>query len=327
MKTHKVFLTRKIPQSAIDYLKKHNIDLELNEEDRVLTKDEILRGVKGKDGLICLLTDTIDAEIMEAAGDSLKIIATYAVGYNNIDVVAATKRKLPVTNTPGVLTDTTADLAFALLMSISRKIVESDKFTRAGEFKGWGPLLQLGNDIYQKTIGIVGCGRIGSAVAERAAKGFQMKVLYSDTRRHEELEKKLNMEYCSLEKLLKESDYISIHVPLTDKTKHLIGEKELLMMKPSTYLINTSRGAVIDEQALVRVLKDKHIAGAALDVYEHEPALAPGLAELDNIIITAHIGSATIETRTKMGMIAVENLLAGLAGKVPPNCVNPEIYE
>ena len=327
MTKFKVLLTRKIPQPAIDYILKNEIDLEINEEDRVLTHSEIKERVKGKDGLICLLTDTIDGEIMDAAGPKLKIIANYAVGYNNINSQEATKRKIPVTNTPGVLTETTADLTFALLLSIGRRIVESDKFTRDGKFKGWGPMLHLGNDIHGKTLGVIGCGRIGSAVARRAAKGFNMKVLYNNTKQLPDLEKELGLEFASVEEILKESDYITLHVPLTEKTKHLIGEKELALMKPSAILINTSRGSVIDESALVKALQEERIAGAALDVYEFEPKLSPGLKELDNVIITAHIGTGTIDTRTKMGMMVGENLLAGLNNKQPANCVNPQIYE
>ncbi|NHJ49854.1 MAG: D-glycerate dehydrogenase [Asgard group archaeon] len=327
MSKFKVFLTRKIPQKSIDYLLEHEIDLKLNEENRVLTKEEILEGVKGIDGLICLLTDQIDDEIIESAGSQLKIIANYAVGYNNIDVEAATKRNIPVTNTPGVLTETTADFTIALLLSIARKIVESDSFTRAGKFEGWGPLLQLGTDVFGKTIGIIGCGRIGSAVARRAVKGFNMKAIYYDTTRHPDIEKELGMEYQSLNQVLTKSDFISLHVPLTENTKHLIDRNELSLMKETAYLVNTSRGAVINEQALLDVLEKKQIAGAALDVFEFEPEITSGLEKLDNVIITAHIASASIETRTKMGMIAVENLLSVLKNKKPPNCVNPEIYQ
>jgi len=237
---YKVFLTRKIPKAALDLLPE-NVELTANEENRVLTKEEIIKGVKGKDGLICLLTDKIDEEVIKEAGEQLKIIANYAVGYNNIDVEAATKRKIPVTNTPGVLTETTADLAFGLLMAIGRRIVESDKFTRAGKFKGWGPLLQLGTDIYGKTLGIIGCGRIGSAVARRAKKGFNMKVLYYNNKRNEKLEEELGVEYAPFEELLEKADYISLHVPLTEKTKYMISEKEFKKMKKTAYLINTSR--------------------------------------------------------------------------------------
>ncbi len=327
MTTFKVLLTRKIPQPAIDYMLENGIDLEINEEDRVLSHSEIKERVKGKDGLICLLTDSIDGEIMEAAGSKLKIIANYAVGYNNIDLQEATKRKIPVTNTPGVLTETTADLAMALLLSIGRRIVESDNFTRKGRFTGWGPMLHLGNDIYGKTLGVIGCGRIGSAVARRAAKGFNMKVLYNNTKQLPELEQELGLEFASVEEILKQSDYVTLHVPLTEKTKHMIGEKELALMKSSAFLINTSRGSVIVESALVKALQERRIAGAALDVYEFEPKLSPGLQELDNVIVTAHIGTGTIDTRTKMGMMVGENLLAGLKNKHPPNCVNPQIFE
>ncbi|MHA1462286.1 MAG: 2-hydroxyacid dehydrogenase, partial [Candidatus Heimdallarchaeota archaeon] len=310
MTQFKVLLTRKIPQPAIDYMLEKGIDLEINAEDRVLTHAEIKERVKGKDGLICLLTDSIDGDIMEAAGPKLKIIANYAVGYNNVDVQEATKRKIPVTNTPGILTETTADLAVALLLSIGRRIVESDKYTRDGKFKGWGPMLHLGNDIHGKTLGVIGCGRIGSAVARRLAKGFNMKVLYNNTKKLPDLENELGLEFASVEEILKKSDYVTLHVPLTEKTKHMIGEKELALMKPTAILINTSRGSVIVESALVKALQEKRIAGAALDVYEFEPKLSSGLKELDNVIITAHIGTGTIDTRTKMGMMVGEDLLA-----------------
>jgi len=323
----KVLLTRKIPQPAIDYMLEKGIDLEINAEDRVLTHAEIKERVKGKDGLICLLTDSIDGDIMEAAGPKLKIIANYAVGYNNIDVQEASKRKIPVTNTPGVLTETTADLAVALLLSIGRRIVESDKYTRDGKFKGWGPMLHLGNDIHGKTLGVIGCGRIGSAVARRLAKGFNMKVLYNNTKKLPDLENELGLEFASVEEILTKSDYVTLHVPLTEKTKHMIGEKELALMKPTAVLINTSRGSVIVESALVKALQEKRIAGAALDVYEFEPKLSSGLKELDNVIITAHIGTGTIDTRTKMGMMVGEDLLSGLNNKQPENCINPQIYD
>jgi len=325
-KKYQVFLTRKIPQAALDLLPEE-VELEANEEDRVLTKEEIIKGVKGKDGLLCLLTDQIDEEVIEAAGPQLKIIANYAVGYNNIDVKAATKRKIPVTNTPGVLTETTADLAFALMMAIGRRIVESDKYTREGKFKGWGPLLQLGSDIHGKTLGIIGCGRIGAAVARRAAKGFNMKVKYYDNKRREELEQELGIEFSPMEEILRTADYLTLHVPLTAETKHLIGKEELQKMKKTAYLINTSRGAVIKEKELLEALKTKEIAGAALDVYENEPEITKGLEKLDNVILTAHIGSATRETRTKMGEIAIKNLIQGLKGEKPENCVNKEVFK
>lgn len=327
MKEYNVLVTRKIPQKALDYLKSEGITLDINEEDRVLTYDEIKERIKGKDGLLCLLTDKIDGGIMDAAGDQLQAIVNYAVGYNNINVEDATKRGIPVTNTPGVLTETTADLAFALMLSIARRIVESDKYTRKGLFKGWGPLLHLGGGIFEKTLGIIGMGRIGSAVAYRAAKGFNMKIKYHSRKRNEALEKELNMEYCSVEEILKTADFITLHVPLNEETNHLIGEKELEMMKPTAYLINTSRGPVVKEDALLDALKTNKIAGAALDVYEFEPQITKGLEELENVIITAHIGTATIETRTEMGMMVGRNLLAVFRGEEPPNCVNKEVYK
>ena len=321
----KVFVTRKLPEKALEMIRAE-CDMEINPHDRVLTKEELISGISDKDGMLCLLTDEIDEEVIDS-GRNLRIIANYAVGYNNIDVSAATKRKIPVTNTPGVLTDTTADMAWALIFAIARRVVEADKFTREGMYKGWGPMMFLGGDIYRKTLGIVGLGRIGKSVAKRA-KGFDMRVLYFDAfRADEKVEKELSIKYVSLEELLKESDFVSIHVPLLPSTHHLIGEKELLMMKKTAYLINNSRGPVIDEEALVNALRDKEIAGAALDVFENEPELSPGLADLENVVLTPHISSASIETRTKMAVIAAENLLAGLKGIRPPNIVNPEVLE
>lgn len=322
----KVLVTRQLPQPAIDLLNQH-FEVDLYTEDRVIPRDELLHRVEDKDGLLCLLTDNINAELMDRA-KNLKIIANYAVGYNNIDVNEATKRKIPVTNTPGVLTETTADLAFALILSIARRIVESDKFLREGKFTGWAPMLFLGNDVYGKTIGIIGFGRIGQAVAKRAT-GFDMKILYYDTAPvPTEVEQKYNATYKSLDELLKESDYISIHVPLVKETYHLISDREFSLMKPTAYLINTSRGPVVDEKALVRALKEKKIAGAALDVFENEPAVEPELIHIPNTVLVPHIGSATIETRTKMALMAAENIIAVLVhNKIPPNIVNPEVYK
>lgn len=322
---HKIYLSRILPQKAMDLLYE-NFDVEVNPYDRVATKEEIIKGIKGKIGLISLLTDTIDSEIMDSNPD-LKVISNYAVGFNNIDIKAATLRKIIVTNTPGVLTDTTADMAWALMLAISRRIVESDRFTREGKFKGWVPTLLLGEDIYGKTLGIIGMGRIGYAVAKRSI-GFCMKVLYYDNKKlSNEQEKEINAKFVSLEDLLKESDFISIHLDLTEKTRHFIGEKELKLMKKTAFLINTSRGAVIDEKALVKALQNKEIKGAGLDVYENEPELTPGLIELDNVILTPHTASASFETRTKMGIMAIENLLEVLNGKIPKNIVNPEVLK
>jgi D-3-phosphoglycerate dehydrogenase len=321
----KVFVTRKLPEKALEIIRAE-CEMEINPYDRIITREELIEGVKDKEGLLCLLTDRIDEEIIDC-GKNLRIIANYAVGYDNVDVKAATKRKIPVTNTPGVLTDTTADMAWALIFTIARRVAEADKFTKAGKYKGWGPMMFLGGDVYGKTLGIIGLGRIGKAVAKRA-KGFDMKVLYFDVfRADEKVEKELNVQFTDLETLLRKSDFVSIHVPLLPSTQHLIGKKELSMMKKTAYLINNSRGPVIDENALVKALKDKKIAGAALDVFENEPELAPGLADLENVVLTPHISSASIETRTKMAIMAAENLLAGLKGIRPPNIVNPEVLE
>lgn len=315
----KVYVTRKIPQPAIDLLTS-SCQVEVNEEERVLSKAELIAKVKGRDAVLCLLTDTIDTEVLDAA-QGVKIFANYAVGYNNIDVEAATARKIWVSNTPGVLTDTTADLTWALIFAVARRIVEADRFTREGKFEGWGPMLFLGQDITGKTLGIFGCGRIGEAVGKRA-QGFAMKLLYHDVARNFEFEKATGAAYVDKETLLKEADIITLHVPLLPETRHLIGARELSLMKPTAILINTSRGPVVDEKALVEALKAKQIYGAGLDVYEEEPKLSPGLAELDNVVILPHIGSASMETRTKMGLMAAENILAVMKGQIPPNHVN-----
>lgn len=319
----KIFVTRKIPQPGLDLLQK-KFDITVNSYNRVLTKEEIIKAVKGKDGLLCLLTDTIDRDVITAE-PQLKMIASYAVGYDNIDVATATKRGIPVSNTPGVLTETTAELAWALLFTVARRIVEGDTFTRKGNFKGWAPMLMLGQDITNKTLGIIGAGRIGTAFALKS-KGFTMKVLYTDEQRNHELETELKAKKVPLPELLKESDFISIHVPLMKTTRHLISEKELKMMKRTAILINTARGPIINEQALIKALKEHWIFGAGLDVYEYEPKIPKELKSLDNVVLQPHTGSATIETRTKMALIAAENMIAGLSGQIPPNCINKEVF-
>ncbi|MEM1514095.1 MAG: glyoxylate reductase [Candidatus Thermoplasmatota archaeon] len=316
----KIFITRYLPEEGIKLLKKH--ELEIYEGDAPPSKEEIIKGVKGKDALICLLTDKIDAEVMEN-GKNLKVIANYAVGVDNIDIAEATKRGIFVTNTPGVLTETVADLAFALMMAIARRIVEGDAFMRQKKFKGWAPMLLLGRDIYGKTLGVVGLGRIGKAFAKRAI-GFSMNILYYSRHRDEEFEKETNARFVSLQELLKESDFISLHLPLTKETYHIIGEKELKMMKKTAYLINTSRGKCIDEKALIKALKEGWIAGAALDVYENEPEVSDELLSLNNVVLAPHIGSASYETRSRMAIMVAENVLAALNGKIPPQCLNPE---
>ena len=319
----KIFVTRKIPKKGLELLKEKH-EIEIFPHDGIPKKEEIIQGLKGKDGLLCLLSDPIDKDVINSE-IKLKIIASYAVGYDNIDVAAASKRKIPVSNTPGVLTDATSEMAWALLFSVARRIVEGDKFTRAGKYYGWGPMLMLGQDVANKTLGIIGAGRIGTAVAEKS-KGFNMKILYFSKHKNEKLNRELNAKRVELPILLKESDFVSIHVPLSDKTFHLIGEKELKMMKENAVLVNTSRGPVIDEKALVKALKKKWIFGAGLDVYENEPEINEELFELDNVILQPHSASATFDSRSKMAIMAAENMIAGLKGEIPPNCVNPEIF-
>ncbi|MCS7241528.1 MAG: glyoxylate reductase [Candidatus Caldatribacterium sp.] len=324
MRKPTVFITRRIPEEGIRIVAEH-CAVEVSDYDGVLPREVLLEKVRGRDGLLCLLTDTIDREVMEAAGPNLKVIANYAVGYNNIDVEEATRRGIMVTNTPGVLTETTADLAWALLMSVARRIVEADRFVREGKFRGWEPMLFLGTDVYGATLGIIGFGRIGQAMARRA-RGFNMRIVYYDiVRAPAHVERELHAEFRQLPELLQEADFVSIHVPLTKDTYHLIGERELRMMKRGAYLINTARGPVVDEKALVRALQEGWIQGAALDVFENEPEVEPGLLKLDNVVLAPHIGSASYATRTRMAVIAAENLVQALRGEVPKNLVNPEV--
>jgi glyoxylate reductase len=321
----KVLVTRRIPEEGLGLLK-GKVQLDLWEEDRVIPRSSLLKRVKGVEGLLPLLTDTIDGAVMDAAGEQLKVISNYAVGFNNIDVEAATKRGVMVTNTPGVLTASVSEHAIALLLATARRVAESDRFTRAGQYKGWAPLLLLGSELEGKTLGIVGLGRIGSRVAEIAVRGFGMKVLYCDPKKNRQFEKKLKAKFCkNLPTLLREADFVSLHVPLLPSTRHLIKAKELRLMKKTAYLVNTSRGPVVDEKALVKALKERWIAGAALDVFEREPKLAPGLARLDNVVLTPHTASATLETRGAMARLAAEGLLEALSGKTPKNLVNKEV--
>ena len=318
-----IFVTRRIPQAGIDLLKKHH-QVNVNKQDRVLTKQEIIEHSKDADGLLCLLTDTIDKEVISSLS-KIKMIADYAVGYDNVDVSFATERKIPVSNTPDVLTQTTAELAWALIFAVSRRIVESDYYSRQGKFTGWDPMLKLGQDITNKTLGVVGAGRIGTAMALKS-KGFDMNVLYANPQKNELLEKEVQAKKTDITDLLTQADIISLHVPLTDETNHMISTKEFDLMKETAILINTSRGPIIEEKALIDALKNHLIFGAGLDVYEHEPKIPDALKNLDNIVLLPHIGSATKETRTKMAVMAAENMIIGLNGKRPPNCVNPELF-
>jgi len=320
----KVYVTRMIAQKALDMIAQV-AEMKVWPETLPPPREVILEETRNVDGLLTLLTDTIDASVMQAA-PKLKVISNLAVGYDNIDVTEATKHGIVVGNTPGVLTETTADFAFTLLMAAARRVAEADAFTRKGQWKTWEPMIMLGQDIHHATLGIVGLGRIGMELAKRA-KGFDMKVIYYDElRRSEKEEKQLGIEYIpELSTLLSQSDFISLHVPLVPKTHHLIGAAQFALMKPTAILINTSRGPVVDRKTLYEALKSHQIFAAAIDVTEVEP-ISPEdpLLTLDNIIITPHIASASVATRTKMATLAADNLIAGLQGRVPLNCVNPE---
>lgn len=317
----KIFITRKIPETGIKLLKQKRYRVKISPYNRALKKDEIIGMGKNSDALLCLLTDKIDGKVMDGIGSQLKIIANLAVGFDNIDLKAAKKRSIMVTNTPGILTEAVAEHTIALIFTIMRRIVEADKFIRAGKFRGWEPMLFLGTDLKEKALGLIGLGRIGSEITRRMHDGFNTEIFYYDIKRNYEKEKQHGLKYLDMETLLKTSDIVSLHVPLLPLTHHLIDSKELKMMKKSAYLINTSRGPVINEKVLVKALKNKWIKGAALDVFEFEPKLASGLAKLDNVILTPHIASATEETRNKIAEMAAQNIIACLSSKKPPQLI------
>jgi glyoxylate reductase len=321
-----IFVTRKIPEVGLRWMREGGHEVVVSEKDGVLTPDELKEALAARpyDGIACLLTDTINADVLSAA-PQVKIVANYAVGYNNIAVAELTEAGVTVTNTPGVLTDTVAEYATSLILSVAKRIPEADRFTRAGKYEGWAPELLLGSDLMGKTLGIVGAGRIGSGVARRLSQGFGMKVKYHDIARSEALEEAVECEYCeSVEELLQSSDVVSLHVPLLPQTTHLINAERLAMMKTSAYLINTSRGPVVDEVALVEALKNGTIRGAGLDVFEDEPALKPGLAELDNVTLTPHIASGSEETRGRMSELVAYNINEFFLGNTPPHVVLPK---
>lgn len=317
----KVFITRKIPEPANELLKNAGFEVDVNSQDKVLTKEELKKAVVGFDAVLSLLSDHIDGEIMDAAGSQLKIIANYAVGFDNIDIEAAKARNILVTNTPGVLTEAVAEHTFALLMAAARRIVEADKFTREGKYKQWEPFGFIGPQVWGKIIGIIGLGRIGSWVGEIAFNGFRMKILYYDVKRNPEFEMENQATFGEIDQILAQADFVTLHVPLIPETRHLINAQKLKLMKNTAILINTSRGPVVDENALVQALENGTINAAALDVFENEPVLTPGLADLPNVVLTPHTASATREAREAMSKIAAENIIAALLGQKPPSLV------
>lgn len=324
----KILVTQKVPDPAYPLLEAIG-DVEANmAEGTIWSYEELLRKGPGHDYIYSLLTDNIDARFLEtcaASSPRLKMVANMAVGYNNIDVEAATRLGIAVSNTPGVLSDTTGDLAFALLMATARRIPEAERFLRAGKYTGWGPLLFCGAEVHHSTLGLVGAGRIGKIMAQRAS-GFEMKVLYYDVyRMTPEDEAKYHMTYMPMDEVLQMSDFVSVHTPYMPSTHHLIGERELKLMKPTAILINTARGPIVDEKALVKALQARTIAGAGLDVFENEPAVEPELLAMENVVLLPHIASASLQTRTLMATMASDNLVAHVQGKRPPNIVNPEV--
>lgn len=321
----KVFITRHIAEEAIRHLKER-YEVRVYPEDRVIPRKELLRGVKWADALLCLLTDKIDKKVIDT-NPKLKIIANYTVGYDNVDLKYATQKGIPVTNTAGSSDDAVAEHALTLMLALAQNLIVVDTFTRQKKYHGWKPYLFLGEQLKDKVLGIIGLGRIGSSLAGRAHAGLEMKVIYHDVIRNAQFEKANMAKFVPVNTLLKTADFVSLHVPLLPSTKHLISTKQLRMMKKTAYLINTSRGPVVDEKALVKALRKKVIAGAGLDVYEFEPNLAPGLEKLKNVILTPHTASATIEARKNMANIAADCIIEVLEGKRPKYVVNPEVYK
>jgi glyoxylate reductase len=314
----KVLVTREIPEAGLRILEPFDVTVM---HERPPERGELLDAVRGASGVLSTATETMDGEAMDAAGEGLSVIANMAVGYDNVDVAAATERGVVVTNTPGVLDETTADVAFMLLLAAARRLGEGERLLRAGSWEWWGPKQLMGRDVWGKELGIVGFGRIGQSVARRA-RGFGMQILYHNRSRKEEAEQELGARYLEFDELLETADFVSIHTPLTDETSHLIGAAELAKMKPESVLVNTSRGPVVDEAALADALAEGRIFAAGLDVYEEEPTVHPKLLELENVVLAPHIGSASVETRDKMAVLAAENLVAVLRGEQPENPVD-----
>jgi glyoxylate reductase len=319
----KVLSTRPLFEAARQILNEHFETEYWTDPDRI-SRHELLKRVADKDALVCLLTEKVNEELLEAA-PKLRIASTVSVGHDNIDLASCTKHKVVATNTPGVLDDTTADFAWTLIMAVARRLIEADAWMRSGTWPGWDLDQLCGGDVWGKTLGIIGFGRIGRGLARRS-HGFNMRVIYHDAQRvAPEVENELHAEFVSLDRLFAESDFISVHVPLLPSTRHLINAQNLAKMKPTAYLINTSRGPVVDEGALAAALEAKKLAGAGLDVYENEPKAHPALIERKDVILAPHIASASVETRTKMAVMAAENVVALFQGKRPPNALNPEV--
>lgn len=323
----KIYVTRKITGNALKVLQDSHNEVDVSIYDRPLKEEELTERVKGRDALLTLLTDRVDGDLMDLAGPQLKIVSNYAVGYDNVDVKAATERGIVVTNTPSdEVNEAVAEHTWALILSLSRRIVEADEAVRRGGYKGWEPHIFIGRSLIGKTLGIVGLGRIGSMVARRAV-GYNMKMLYNKRKPDPESERTLGIEFAELEHLLSVSDFISLHVPLTDETRRMINSESLSKAKRGSYLINTARGPVVDEHDLVEALRSGHLAGAGLDVYENEPEVNPELIGMENVILTPHIASATWEARDDMGKLAVSAILDTLQGNKPKNIVNEEVWE
>lgn len=322
----KIFITRQIPGEALEKLNIEGNEVLISEFSRPLTAEELLEKAKGTDALLSLLNDKIDGEVMDAIGPQLKIISNYAVGFDNINIKDATDRGIIVTNTPCIEVDeAVAEHTWALISALTRRVVEADEAVRRGGYHGWEPNAFLGTSLIGKTLGIIGLGGIGSMVARRAV-GYKMNIIYNKRTRDNECEEKLGVKYCSLDELLKESDIVTLHVPLTDETRHLINSEKLSLMRKGSYLINTSRGPVVNEHDLVEILRSGHLAGAGLDVFDNEPNIDMELINMPNVITTPHIGSATYEARNKMGEMAVSAILSVISDREPSNMVNKEVW-
>ncbi len=319
-----VLVTRALLPSVMEALRER-AEVDVYQGEGAIPREDLLKRVQGVDGALTILTERVDAEFLDAAGPGLKIVANHAVGYDNIDVPEATRRGVPVSNTPDVLTETTADLAWALLLGAARRIPEGDRFLRSRTPWIWGPQMMLGMDVYGKTLGVVGFGRIGKAVARRAS-GFGMRVIYSNASGPREAPG-IEAEFREFGDLLREADFISINCALNESTRHLFGEKQFRAMKPTAILVNTSRGPVVDEAALAKALREGEIFGAGIDVFEREPEVHPDLLQAENAAIIPHLGSATVDTREAMGMLAAENLFAAFEGRRPPTLINPEVWK